>query len=65
MTIKMIKKAEEFATLAHEGQKRKGGKDVPYITHPLAVAEILQSRLLQRRLSLDFSTMSLKIQTLH
>jgi len=43
MTIKMIKKAEEFATLAHEGQKRKGGKDVPYITHPLAVAEILKS----------------------
>jgi len=39
----MIEKAEEFATLAHEGQKRKGGKDVPYITHPLAVAEILKS----------------------
>ena len=39
----LIEKAEEFATLAHEGQKRKGGKDVPYITHPLAVAEILKS----------------------
>jgi (p)ppGpp synthase/HD superfamily hydrolase len=43
MTIKMIEKAEEFATLAHKGQKRKGGKDIPYITHPLAVAEILKS----------------------
>ena len=39
----MIEKAEEFATLAHKGQKRKGGKDIPYITHPLAVAEILKS----------------------
>ena len=43
MDKKLIEKAEEFATLAHEGQKRKGGKDVPYITHPLAVAEILKS----------------------
>jgi (p)ppGpp synthase/HD superfamily hydrolase len=38
----LIDKAERFATEAHEGQMRKGGKDVPYITHPLAVAEILK-----------------------
>ncbi len=43
MTKGLIEKAEEFATEAHKGQKRKGGKDVPYITHPLAVAEILKS----------------------
>tara|TARA_B110000495_G_scaffold90767_1_gene78402 strand:- start:3512 stop:4105 length:594 start_codon:yes stop_codon:yes gene_type:complete len=38
----LIDKAERFATEAHEGQMRKGGKDTPYITHPLAVAEILK-----------------------
>ena len=43
MTKGLIEKAEEFATEAHKGQKRKGGKDVPYITHPLAVADILKS----------------------
>lgn len=42
-TKMMIEKAIKYATKAHEGQKRKGGKDVPYITHPLAVAEILKS----------------------
>ena len=43
MTKGLIEKAEEFAAEAHKGQKRKGGKDVPYITHPLAVADILKS----------------------
>jgi (p)ppGpp synthase/HD superfamily hydrolase len=43
MTKGLIEKAEEFATEAHKGQKRKGGKQVPYITHPLAVADILKS----------------------
>ena len=32
----MVKKAEEFAKKAHEGQFDKAGK--PYITHPQAVA---------------------------
>lgn len=39
--IKLVQKAYYFAREAHEGQKRKSGED--YITHPLAVAEILAS----------------------
>ena len=34
-------RAYEYSAAAHEGQFRKGG--APYITHPLAVAEILAS----------------------
>lgn len=37
---KRIQRAVEFATKAHEGQKRRSGE--PYITHPLMVKDILQ-----------------------
>ena len=40
--IKMIKKAREFATKAHEGQFRKG-KERPYIVHPIEVGDIVSS----------------------
>ena len=38
--LHLLNKAVRFATEVHRTQKRKG-KDVPYITHPLAVALIL------------------------
>ena len=38
---KLYDKAVKFATKAHEGQTRKG-TDLPYIVHPLEVAEIVQ-----------------------
>lgn len=37
--IEMVKKAYDFASKAHEKQKRESGE--PYIIHPIAVAEIL------------------------
>lgn len=36
-------KAKEFATMAHNGQVRKAEPEKPYIVHPVAVAEILES----------------------
>lgn len=35
--VSLVMRAEEFATNAHAGQKRKSGE--PYIIHPLAVAQ--------------------------
>lgn len=35
--------AKEFATLAHQGQVRKAEPDLPYIIHPIGVAEMLES----------------------
>ena len=37
-----LKRALEFAKAKHKGQKRIGGDD--YITHPIAVCEIVKSR---------------------
>ena len=36
----LFRKALVFATIAHEGQMRKGTQ-IPYITHPVAVAKIV------------------------
>jgi (p)ppGpp synthase/HD superfamily hydrolase len=41
MGIIILQKAILFATAVHVGQTRKGKSEVPYITHPLAVALIL------------------------
>lgn len=46
--ITLIKNAYDYASRAHEGQKRKSGED--YIVHPLAVAYILA------QLQLDVTT---------
>lgn len=37
----LVTKAYRLASYHHRGQTRKGG-DIPYITHPVAVAEMLQ-----------------------
>lgn len=44
MNRKMIKKAVEYSKKAHDGQYRKGGKNIPYITHPLDVMNIIKER---------------------
>jgi len=38
----LVERAVAFATKAHEGQFRKGGAGIPYITHPLSVANRLR-----------------------
>ena len=37
--VESVAGAYEFAALAHEGQKRMSGE--PYVSHPVAVAQIL------------------------
>ena len=49
--LKLFERAYQFAESAHEGQMRKSGE--PYITHPLAVAHYLGSRL-----RMDISTLA-------
>ena len=41
-TSDKVKRAIEFATQKHKGQKRIGGKD--YITHPIAVCEMVKKQ---------------------
>ena len=48
LDVQMIEKAYEFALSAHKSQRRHSGD--PYISHPLAVADILLG------LKLDTST---------
>lgn len=38
----VVELAVAFASKAHEGQVRKGGKGIPYITHPMAVKALLE-----------------------
>ncbi len=38
----LVEDAIAFATKAHEGQFRKGGAGIPYITHPLSVMNRLK-----------------------
>ena len=37
--IALVRSAYDYAAIAHSGQKRRTGE--PYVTHPLAVADIL------------------------
>ena len=37
--VERVREAFEYAATAHKGQKRKSGE--PFITHPVAVADIL------------------------
>ena len=48
LNVQLIEKAYDFALSAHKSQRRHSGD--PYISHPLAVADILLS------LKLDTST---------
>ena len=44
--INIKDKALYFATVAHDGQKRKGLKNLPYIVHPIEVGEFLENFML-------------------
>ena len=48
--VEVLNRALDYATKMHEGQKRESGE--PYITHPIAVANILID------LGLDYSAVS-------
>jgi guanosine-3',5'-bis(diphosphate) 3'-pyrophosphohydrolase len=39
--MSLYSKATVFASIKHQFQRRKNGKDIPYINHPLEVAYIL------------------------
>ena len=39
--IKLILKALEFASHRHRSQRRKGRREIPYINHPIQVANLL------------------------
>jgi len=41
--LSIIRQAEQFAEEAHDGQLRKGPSKAAYITHPLAVADIVKA----------------------
>lgn len=49
LALNLIEKAKQFATKAHEGQKRKNS-DEPYITHPIRVAKRLADHGVQTEL---------------
>ena len=40
-TLKLILKALEFASYRHRSQSRKGSEKIPYINHPIHVANLL------------------------
>jgi GTP diphosphokinase / guanosine-3',5'-bis(diphosphate) 3'-diphosphatase len=42
---KLITKAFVLAKIAHKDQRRKTGKSIPFITHPIAVAKIVGSEI--------------------
>jgi len=41
--LHVVFRALKFAAAKHANQRRKGGDDIPYINHPIEVAEILTS----------------------
>ncbi|MDX1932880.1 MAG: bifunctional (p)ppGpp synthetase/guanosine-3',5'-bis(diphosphate) 3'-pyrophosphohydrolase [Capsulimonadales bacterium] len=53
--LTLLRRAHDYATLKHEGQKRKTGE--PYIIHPIAVVDILAG--------LEMDTVSLAAGFLH